>query len=106
MAKRKEDTREKCSKQQESLRRAIQKALEEGKAARGKKRKAPQAAEDAYQSMQPCWNCQNFAGGCSWSRRFEPVEGWRAIEVIKEAKPHAPGYTSYKILYCPEFVHD
>lgn len=25
-----------------------------------------------------CWSCANACGRCSWSKKFEPVEGWEA----------------------------
>jgi predicted nucleic acid-binding Zn ribbon protein len=43
-----------------------------------------------------CWTCQNACGGCSWSRSFEPVEGW-------EAKPSAD---SFFVINCPQFIPD
>jgi predicted nucleic acid-binding Zn ribbon protein len=53
-------------------------------------------------SEQPCWTCKNACGGCSWSRSFEPVKGWKA----KPSKIYylEGDYTdSYKITYCPEY---
>lgn len=43
-----------------------------------------------------CWHCRNALGGCSWSMRFEPVEGWDA--------KHTKRYNSYKVYSCPQFV--
>ena len=53
---------------------------------------------------QLCWSCANACCGCSWSRWFEPVEGWTAKKtVIIQA-----GYQteSYEITACPEYVED
>lgn len=47
-----------------------------------------------------CWTCQNYSGGCSWSRSFTPVEGW-------EARPTKNEQTdSYHVISCPEFIPD
>lgn len=60
-----------------------------------------------YQGKQPCWNCKNFAGGCSWSKRFEPVEGWQAKKVRRKGGGKYMGfYETYAIEFCPEFEHD
>lgn len=49
-----------------------------------------------------CWDCQNALCGCSWSKHFEPVEGWEARKTPKtKAKPN-----SYKVYKCPEFILD
>lgn len=66
-------------------------------------RKKERAAVDYTESkFQPCWTCQNACnGGCSWSREFKPVDGWKAIPTyIQENGEHA---NSYKIIYCPEY---
>ena len=36
-----------------------------------------------------CWVCQNCFGGCSWSRDYTPVEGWKTRANL--------------VLSCPEF---
>lgn len=41
-------------------------------------------------TSQPCWTCQNYYGGCSWTARdpatgqlqFKPVEGWEAVHRV------------------------
>jgi hypothetical protein len=48
---------------------------------------------------QLCWDCVNCVPdrngrGCSWSRKFIPVEGWEAIE----------NGDTYNIIRCPEFI--
>ena len=56
--------------------------------------------------VQPCCNCKKFAGGCSWSRSFTPVEGWTAVPTLINHGGHK-GYErlteSYMIIKCPEF---
>ena len=51
-----------------------------------------------------CWNCKNCFGGCSWSKSFEPVEGWRAerttIEYFNTETP------SFLVRDCPRFAVD
>lgn len=52
---------------------------------------------------QPCWTCDKYAGGCSWSKNFTPVKGWKAIEV--QRKTWDERYkTGYRIIHCPEYV--
>lgn len=53
-----------------------------------------------------CWDCKKALGGCSWSRRFEPVPGWKAVVsetagYLNEAMRQIP---SYCVLNCPEFI--
>ena len=48
-----------------------------------------------------CWECGRACGGCSWSSRFEPVEGWVALPVKQ-----AYGSDSYIVAECPMFVRD
>ena len=55
---------------------------------------------------QPCWTCTKSCGGCSWSARFEPVEGWEAKETaIHHGFYHgkARDEASYAIIRCPEY---
>ena len=51
--------------------------------------------------IQPCSMCKNFAGGCEWSERFEPVEGWVAEPTVigKDSYP----IKSYRITFCPKY---
>lgn len=57
--------------------------------------------------MQPCWTCQNCYGGCNWSARFEPVEGWIATpRTYGQIICGIQSMESYEILYCPEYVND
>ena len=69
-----------------------------------------------------CWYCRNAVPdreedntkGCSWSRRFEPVEGWTAIPTVmrlayRERAKHnrrKTEDTSFIVLHCPLFVPD
>lgn len=48
-----------------------------------------------------CFLCKKCAGGCSWSKSFEPVDGWKAEKTIFDGATHEG--ESYKILFCPEF---
>lgn len=52
-----------------------------------------------------CWDCAKAYGGCSWSAKFEPVEGWDAEATAREH--HRLGilqdWTSYHVKACPEF---
>ena len=59
-------------------------------------------------SDQPCWDCKKALGGCSWSRDFTPVAGWRATPTYKAGNTDGrgnrlPPMKSYRITYCPEF---
>lgn len=52
-----------------------------------------------------CWDCKNALGGCSWSQRFDPVDGWEAIVTkpavyLSEAMQKIPDYC---VIKCPEF---
>lgn len=59
-----------------------------------------------------CWKCKNAvpsaSTGCSWSRAFQPVEGWTAE---RKHTPKANGSTgevreTYCVTACPEFRKD
>lgn len=55
-----------------------------------------------------CWDCRNALKRCSWSRNFEPVEGWEAImfppaPYVQGKCAHMP---NYKVISCPEFIED
>lgn len=57
-----------------------------------------------------CWNCKNSVPdpygkhGCSWSRKFAPVEGWDAIPTYHAGNDSV--YLSYEVKSCPQFVPD
>lgn len=55
--------------------------------------------------FQLCCYCKNSCGGCSWSRRFEPVEGWTAEPTIIRQRNRQGKYDihSYKITECPQY---
>lgn len=51
-----------------------------------------------------CWDCENAAnGGCSWSDRLVPVEGWDADYKPVRITPTRI-LDSYMVNKCPEFV--
>ena len=55
-------------------------------------------------SDQPCWDCKKYVNGCSWSRSFIPIEGWKAEKrILTTARKFEPKIETYRILYCPEF---
>lgn len=65
------------------------------------------------QSSTLCWCCSNAYGGCSWSIKYEPVEGWDAIRndlhiyTTQDGLIAGPRESiSYVVLECPEFVLD
>ena len=52
-----------------------------------------------------CFDCKNAVCGCSWSKRFEPVEGWEAIpKKIRIDKTHF--IASYVVKKCPLYSDD
>lgn len=54
-----------------------------------------------------CFDCQNAVCGCSWSKRFEPVEGWVAKPVKLKADNKYNRYIdSYVVEQCPLFIAD
>lgn len=61
-----------------------------------------EASEMSSGKKSICWTCQNFAGGCSWSRYFIPIEGWEA-KPIKKSGTYLP---SYIVKQCPEYIKD
>lgn len=78
--------------------------------AQTEKQKKKKEKYQKQSSKQPCWTCQNFAGGCSWTRAdengalFQPVEGWVAEKVPRDGE--GTDSWGYKILECPEYVRD
>jgi hypothetical protein len=55
----------------------------------------------ASPNFQPCWTCKKAVNGCIWSKRFDPVPGWKAEKTIITG--NGEPYDSYKISYCPEY---
>ncbi len=54
-----------------------------------------------------CWTCKNAVGDCSWSRRFEPVEGWTAEPTKIKLDVNSGAKTdSFCVIKCPEYVPD
>ena len=51
---------------------------------------------------QPCCTCKNAVFGCSWSRDFTPVEGWKAIPTIIHHGDDRD-IPSFKIIFCPQY---
>lgn len=60
---------------------------------------------DTSAKNQPCWTCQKALLGCSWSKSFTPVEGWKAIP-IQRLHMNETAKMGYQILYCPEYLAD
>ena len=52
-----------------------------------------------------CWDCGNALGGCSWSARLEPVEGWEA-EPTQKAQFRGEPLQSFLVKECPRFQRD
>lgn len=56
-----------------------------------------------------CWKCKKSVGGCSWSREFKPVNGWKAERTIisnhsnRGNKYQRTKIESYIVSECPEF---
>ena len=51
-----------------------------------------------------CWYCDKAGGNCSWSAKFQPVDGWNAIPTRIQTRDNPKGYVeSYRVLDCPEF---
>lgn len=50
-----------------------------------------------------CWECERATGGCPWSDRLLPIEGWKAIRV--KATSTRP-YSTYLVIECPGFKRD
>lgn len=72
---------------------------------RGSKRKYTMT--EFNRAKQICFDCKKAVGGCSWSKKFEPVEGWVAEPTfIKQygRQESALNVTqSYRIISCPQF---
>lgn len=70
--------------------------------------KTPPRRSDAPNfSTQPCWSCQNYAGGCSWTRKeAQPVEGWKAEKSIRYRGYRENPVESWQIIWCPEYISD
>lgn len=53
-------------------------------------------ANDRQQAETLCWYCANACGGCSWSKKLVPVDGWVTT-------PRGPGED---VVACPQFMAD
>lgn len=53
-----------------------------------------------------CFLCANSKGGCSWSDRFEPVEGWKATKTVIHPNITSGRVDSYFVEDCPLFQAD
>lgn len=65
-----------------------------------------------------CWRCKKAVLGCSWSEKFEPVEGWDAEPTTIRNSRHYRSKTtgrienivkitgSYCVKSCPLFEED
>lgn len=45
-----------------------------------------------------CWSCYNCYNGCSWSRNFTPVKGWKA--------EYNKTMDSYNVITCPKYIEE
>ena len=52
-----------------------------------------------------CWDCAKACGGCNWSARLEPVEGWEAEETLVTIQKGSR-VDSMCVTKCPEFERD
>lgn len=63
------------------------------------------AARSGVGRMNICCGCENFAGGCPWSERFEPVEGWDA-KMVSLRMSEGRAVKTYTIKGCPLYEED
>jgi len=49
-----------------------------------------------------CWKCSNAYSGCSWSKNFKPVEGWKAKKTTVNLGDRG-NEESYMVYECPMF---
>ena len=61
-----------------------------------------------------CWKCRNavpkvaggkYIAGCSWSIKFEPVEGWTARKSVKRGQKGV-FVESWNVQACPEYEEE
>ena len=72
----------------------------------GKPKKRTSSGYKKIKPDQLCWSCQNACGGCSWSKSFTPVKGWKATPTKIKVAPEMPYCDSYLITACPEYIKD
>ena len=53
-----------------------------------------------------CFKCDNAKGGCPWSDRFEPVDGWTAEETLVNYGDQVHVTSSYCVSDCPMYTPD
>lgn len=55
-----------------------------------------------------CWWCVNSVPteehGCSWSREFVPIDGWRATKEIR--KYDVKEIETYTVHWCPQYIRE
>lgn len=52
-----------------------------------------------------CWDCKNACGGCSWSKNFTPVEGWKITKTLIKGNFETDAVIESCIVHsCPEFI--
>ena len=52
-----------------------------------------------------CWDCKNAVKGCSWSKDFIPVDGWKAKKTyLRPGEKRGKPIESYIVEKCPQFV--
>lgn len=64
--------------------------------------------KDSGFSCSICWDCENAVPnkkdrGCSWSIKFEPVEGWDAERSDLNMQHRKDNVESYIVKRCPLF---
>ena len=56
---------------------------------------------------QLCFHCRKACGGCTWSKKFKPIEGWKATPTMIKSTRHGGKkrilIESYKVVECPEY---
>ena len=87
---------EKFDMSTDSIRRILRESLPEGA-----------VLETVKRTTNICFDCAKACGGCSWSKRFEPVPGWTAEPVVIksfETLLGGPKFTkTFHITACPQF---
>ena len=67
--------------------------------------KVTQEEYDRLMKKTKCWSCANACtGGCNWSKRFQPVKGWKADKRKVENK--ASKFITYFVNECPQYDCD
>lgn len=55
-----------------------------------------------------CWDCARACGGCSWSKKLIPMEGWEVAETEIRAQrgDRIVIQQTYRVIACPGFLRD